>query len=376
MSKIFLYVNGEVFHIKKTGISTVSPKDAMECKGGICLYYDSSRNAKDSYLKPHDKQTKESLIKSDISNTVNINVSNKIRINDNNLYFALNRSRFIAIVTQYEFAKIFPLEYIFFKLGTGVSGIIDKKVVITNEIKDIRDVQSQHFLSDGTKQFNLFYADINKTEILKSVFDSLGKYNGDMNIVALGEMSNYSNFGTLDFDALESIVKLDKFHLVDNVSPLYKRRVVKKYLLYSDFMLIAVGSILLYLSYTDFATNYILDTKVDSVQEKKSKVQKRFNTIKATLPHLNFKDMESDLFYENINFLRPFNISKHAYSFDKKKMNASFDIIGIYETRAFLNYLKTRRDIKYKYNAVSVGSETFHFTLEFNIKKYKEGSTR
>ncbi|MBT6048454.1 MAG: hypothetical protein HOG49_16755, partial [Candidatus Scalindua sp.] len=270
----------------------------------------------------------------------------------------------------------FPLEYIFFKLGTGVSGIIDKKVVITNEIKDIRDVQSQHFLSDGTKQFNLFYADINKTEILKSVFDSLGKYNGDMNIVALGEMSNYSNFGTLDFDALESIVKLDKFHLVDNVSPLYKRRVVKKYLLYSDFMLIAVGSILLYLSYTDFATNYILDTKVDSVQEKKSKVQKRFNTIKATLPHLNFKDMESDLFYENINFLRPFNISKHAYSFDKKKMNASFDIIGIYETRAFLNYLKTRRDIKYKYNAVSVGSETFHFTLEFNIKKYKEGSTR
>lgn len=366
--KIFFDINKSIYKHNQDG-SLIKVLNPNECNGGICLVMDNSTSVADKniFINVYEKNTKQSIIKKDITLELDDNISVNYEHNDKIFVFAMTKSYFLSLIDDYGFDKVYPLEFFLMKMGRGKNGIISNDIMYIRKYDSDYDFKSHYLLSQVE---STFYIGLN-TDIYINTIDKLIDNNDGVSInigIYSKDVLENLNRDIKNFDIkyfIQQVKEHRSFHFIDKISNRYKKTILHRYLYFVDFILIGILSLFVFLYLVAIASNSSLNNKVEEQNIQLEKFNNLNKNILKDLPKMSFNKFQIMDTKDSLTEFSKYNPSKFVYSFDSNKnlINIKMTISGISNVESLVSFLKEK-----KYNNKYEKKRGYDFDFDINIK--------
>lgn len=363
--KIFFDINKNIY--KYNNNSLIKINDLNDCDGGICLTINTSTRLEDKnlYTNVFDKDIKTDLIKKELKLELEEYVY-QTHIENNKIYvFGITKEYFTHLIDTCGFEKVYPLEFLFLKLGYGKNGIVSNDIMLLKRYESDDDYRS-NYLSNTNE--TVYYIGLSVDIYIKNLERMFGDDVIEANLAVFANeiIEAIPSISSVSIDRFESLLKQYKnFYIIDNISQRYKRQILHKYMALGDIVFLSIIGVFVFLYLKVIAQENIYKSEIEEQTLKITKFEKLSKDILQELPKMDFYKFPLDIARDYLIPFTKYDPSKFTYNFDipKNKIEINMIVNGISNVENLVGYLKSQ-----KYENTYIKKDGYNFEFKISIK--------
>lgn len=374
--KLFFDINKIIYKYNYKEKNLVRVVDFEECKDGICLIMNTSTSLEDKniYNNIFDSDVKNDFIKKELKVELEDFIYNTYIDNKRTFVFGMTKNYFLHLIDYCGFSKVYPLEYMLYKMGSGRNGIVSNDLMLLKRYESEDDYKSNYL--KGNSDETMYYLGLSTDIYIRNI--ERMKEDSDNSHIAIfsDEINNQNdNYGNMFIKDFEDFVKnYSKFYLVDTISNRYKKYILHKYMALGDVVFLGILGLICFFIFQGYTQEKIYESEIEEQKIKIAKFDKLNKEILQEIPKMDFYSFPLK---ESKDFLIPFtkyNPSKFLYNFDvkKNKINVYMIVNGIANVEELVKFLKEK---KYANTYTKKDGYNFEFKIDIDTKPkdIKEG---